>query len=190
MDSDQPNPCSQVFCKEYDTIDLPGVIDGALLNTLSKDYNEDLNKSNISGTGNKDGLSMVFDIEKLKNLIWHIQKAACTANCDSKMELGVRFYYIKYPATLGTEQAPAGLRGTDGLQVINQNQHALAMVGVYRFPNGEWYDFDFNNLFSACSGLTGGVSDTVGTVAILGEGSNHGGVGPPPFPGTYPTNPL
>jgi hypothetical protein len=203
------NSCMQRFCKTYSSSDLTNSrIRGDLIRSMSDSYANDLGKGYISGSGitfdtgvfntarttpngkSRDALSVVFDIEKLKTLIWLMDSTFCARNCDATKEMGIRFYYIKYPPNLGTPNGPEDLAG---LKAENRNKHSLVMVPVYRtknMPTAEWYDYDlwtskegcFNKIFL----LGGGESQAWG----IGPdpGNNHGGIGPPPEPGTFPTN--
>jgi hypothetical protein len=187
---DQPN-CSK-FCIDPPTVPLTGIINGDLLQTLSEDYESDKGKSMInynSATGDnsgKDALSLTFDLDKIKNFIWQMEHSICVAGCNPKPELGIRFYYIKYPKGLDTTNVPKDLAG---IFASNANKHALAMVPVYKAADKEWYDFDFRGNENGCPVDKKNSSNgkyTTGMIS-LGEGDNHGGIGPPPGRGTFPT---
>jgi hypothetical protein len=206
----QPDSCLLKFCNVRS--ELTGMIDGALLKAMSESYANDPGKAYItrkvgrpgdlqnSYGKERDGWSMVFGLEKLKTLIWQMQKNACDNHCDPAMELGVRFYYIKYPSNTGSLGYPSSLKGL-GAEV--KDKHALVMVPCYRNnifnntvnnKNHQWYDYDlwggrpgcFNRIDTARFGdprfkVMGGIGGDFG--------DNHGGVSPPPEPGTFPTNP-
>jgi len=206
--------CSRILCKSYDGKDLHGIVTGDDLRKLSILYCQDANKSLVYERGDhpfdphnlvklgpndcapllgrrRDALSMVFDLEKLKNFIWKVQKSVCTSGCDTSIKIGVRFYYIKYPDNMND------MTSLNGLPRDSRNKHALAMVPVYQNKaNGNWYDFYFNpNLPTPTTCVFNQLLlDPDGSFKIVGvlddgsDGTNHGGVGPPPEPGTFPSS--
>ncbi|HRI25978.1 MAG TPA: hypothetical protein PLZ45_14970, partial [Ferruginibacter sp.] len=142
------------------------------------------------GSPQGDALSVYFTLEQLKNLIWRMEKTACISGCDSATELAIRLYFIKYPKNMGTAEVPECLRG---LSPDCSNKHSLAMVPAYR-RGSEFYDFTINALNPYCF-KTPVIYDnptmaaTAALISTPGTGDNHGGIGPPPGVGTYPTNP-
>jgi hypothetical protein len=196
-----PDPCRH--CKAYNDNDpIPGEVKGDVVQILSDAYNADFAKSHITGSElhpndphntarvatSRDALSLVFDLDKIKNLVWKMEQAVCTHGCDTSVKLGIRFYYVKYSMD-SLEKMPSSMQ-----QVIraNPNKHALVMVPVFkRRTDTEWYDFDYTAVLNGCRferipGRERG--EIFYGVGITGGGDNHGGVGPPPEPGTYPTN--
>lgn len=201
-----PDSCLTKFCKPYFDRDLGGKIDNKMIEQMSKDYHNDGGKNFINNTcdvihdphntartgARPDALSVVFDIEKLKNLIYQMEEKACHYKCDTSTKLGIRYYFIKYPCDLGPSRNKGD--GLDGLQADLSNKHSLVMVPVYKNKiktKNEWYDYD---LWSSKKGncfppifIPG--DDVVFKDGILPDaGDNHGGIGPPPDPGTFPTN--
>ncbi|HEV7779937.1 MAG TPA: hypothetical protein VGO58_01660 [Chitinophagaceae bacterium] len=193
---------------------LEGVISGDLLDTLSGAYLADVYKSFVSDVENvhidpnhdhstervipdyrtgrdSDALSMFFDLGKIKTFISKVENSVCTSGCDTSIKLGIRFYYIKYRFDLDKDNELAGLPRN------YNNKHALAMVPVYKSKrDGKWYDFFFNPNPVSGAGcvfdrtiidIDGGYN-TFALVGGDGDGTNHGGVGPPPAPGTFPTS--
>jgi len=183
------------ICKDYSGMPLEGIISGRLLEKMSVLYSRDPGKSKVNynpcngGFITKrpqDALSVCFDLEKVKNFVWHIQTAACNAHCDSTLQLGIRFYYIKYDT--------AGMDTRDEMRswIIHNGllyKHSLAMVPAYS-KNGEWHDFDYTQTIeSPCVFRpVHSVNAKIFGVTSMGNADNHGGIGPPPQPGTYPTN--
>lgn len=187
--------CRWTSCKDYSSIELEGLIEGQTLQDLSKSYAGDFQKSKLNynpclyqpiGKLKNDALWTCFDLEKIKNLIWHIEHAVCKSDCDLKLQLGIRFYYIKYDTS-------RMLRGSSLKSWIIQhklvNKHSLAMIPVYN-RGGEWHDFDYTQTIEPhCMFDSVRLSNPkLRGIITMGSGDNHGGVGPPPNPGTYPTN--
>jgi len=196
-----------VFCSNYvtDSI-LQGMITMHTLMEMTDRYKKDKCKSQICPdnvvnddhntariTPQPDALSMVFDLKKLQTLIWQMERYACQHNCNPKVKLGVRFYYVKYPADLGTDRADACL---SGLRETEKNKHALVMVPVY-WNEGKkrWFDYNIwtRALNPGCFPIFSALDSLVGVAAFAREGDpnsgdNHGGVGPPPDPGTFPSS--
>jgi hypothetical protein len=201
------DPCRAIHCKPYgDDVRLQGEVDVDIVRILSEAYAADYPKSHITGSGSRpvdphntervapgaDGLSTIFDLEKIKNLIWKMEEAVCTHGCDTSVKLGIRFYYIKYAM-----DSINNSNITESMKLVmraNPNKHALVMVPVFkRTTDAEWYDFDFKRGVSAnCKferiSSRGHNSEFYYGLGVLGGGDNHGGVGPPPEPGTYPTD--
>jgi hypothetical protein len=195
-----PDSCRHY--KPYNNVELPGVVKADVVQMLSQAYYHDAGKAFITGSefhpldphntaraaSSRDALSMIFDLEKVKNLIWKMEQAVCTSGCDTSLKLGIRFYYIKY-AMDSLAKLPYEMQ-----QIVraNPNKHALVMVPVFkRTQDTEWYDFDYTAVINGCKFLPVGrlgTDDVFFGIGITGSGDNHGGVGPPPEPGTYPTN--
>jgi hypothetical protein len=202
--------CLVKLCQSFPGEELKGKIEGILLKNMSDSFAADPGKGFITGsilnepidphnlarvaTGGQvnDALSTVFDLKKLKRLIYEMQKNACDNKCDPKIELGIRFYYIKYPANAGDLNGPPSLLG---LPATIKNKHGLVMVPVYKKPNGDWYDYDLwgrsTGCFNRIDSISTGNSEFPLFFGVASDaGDNHGGVGPPPDPGTFPTNEI
>lgn len=188
--------CLSEICMDYTDRHLEGEVNGDLLRDMSEAYADDKSKSRIDYASKgdkapKDALSITFDLEKIKHFIWNMETGVCRAGCKGKT-LGIRFYYIKYPQGVDTSDVPADL---ETVLRENANKHALAMVPAYLGSDRNWYDFDYNMLTEGSCDLAGsipppkkGKGKSVALISI-GSGTNHGGIGPPPDPGTYPSRP-
>ena len=193
--SNLPDPCSSRICKDYTHIELPGMINGQLAKSMSEAYARDQGKAYITPgpLGSKvrtpDALSISFELEKIKNLIWKIEHSVCRVGCDTSVKLGIRIYYAKYPSSLGAQSRPQD--DLTGLPREYANKHTVFMTGVYK-KNNQWIDFDFNKVSSGCKFESIAVSLNKFSFWGLLEGQdnsgdNHGGIAPPPAPGTFPT---
>jgi hypothetical protein len=201
------DPCLARFMHSFTSGELRGKIPAILIDTMSGSYAADPGKGFITGTvfnepedphntakmafgQSRDALSTVFDLQKLKLLIWAMNKNSCDNNCDTTIELGIRFYYIKYPPDAGDENGPLSLLGLKNIK----NKHALVMVPVYKSKKDkEWYDYDlFGNNRGCYNPIHYSANDDDAVPVVYGIGSdagdNHGGVSPPPGTGTFPTN--
>jgi hypothetical protein len=186
-DDKKSSDSCRTFC--YDsTGELQGMIDFNDLVKMSRDYATDLGKKTITGTGKLDALSMVFDLKKIKTLIWQIEHNACVNHCPEK-RLGIRFYYVKYPSNIGTPEAPHCF---DGIGPDEKNKHALVMVPVYRDDNKKpWYDYNIWDKRPGCYWMFPQVAPKDSLYILFSAsdgdgGDNHGGIGPPPERGTFP----
>lgn len=203
--SSTADPCLMRFCKAYDGRDLQGKIDVKSIMEMSQAYKGDEGKSfikntcvvvndthNIAKIGmGQDALSVVFDIEKLKNLIYQMECKAYTQHCDTSLKLGIRFYYIKYPCDLGPLRHKGD--GLDGLTTGESSKHSLVMVPAYKNKvSKEWYDYNLWDIRTCFPwiGIKNSTDDAVGrfTGILPDAGDNHGGIGPPPEPGTFPSS--
>lgn len=179
----------KVFCNEN-----PGHLEGMIsyneLVRITRLYAGDDGKSTITGTGEDDALSMVFDLKKIKTLLWQIDNHLCRNHCDSNARIGIRYYYVKYPPEIGTLEAADCY---DGIGVGEKNKHALVMVPVHYVDGKGWVDFDIWRFPNECfhrfepQDIHGVIPAPSGVPGADG-GDNHGGIGPPPGSGIFPTN--
>ncbi len=187
--SDKPADSCNVICLTAPEGDLEGMIDYTSLVNMSRAYASDPGKNTITGTENTDALSMVFDLNKIKTIIWEMEHRQCSLKCK-KLKLGIRYYYIKYPPNVGTPGAPDCL---DGIVATEKNKHALAMVPVWWDEQDRvWRDYNVWERSKDCypkfPPKTSADSLHIGLTGTNGNGGdNHGGIGPPPAPGTFPT---
>ena len=73
LTDDSTISCSNQFCNDYRNVELQGRIDARNIQELSESYAGDIGKGFIKGdTNSRDALSVVFDIEKIKTLIYQI----------------------------------------------------------------------------------------------------------------------
>ena len=184
--------CINRTCLSISEARLTGTLNYNTIRTLSNSYAIDPWKSKIYSSTNdvkNDALSVVFDLEKLKALIYFMEMQNCTNKCSKDYELGIRYYYIKYPSNLENEPEGSDLSGLDA---NNSNKHSLAMVPVYRKIGATtWLDYnpwasDGDNCFAQIKECEPNHKNPV-IIAVPDAGENHGGIGPPPEPGTFPT---
>lgn len=186
---DKPTDTCNVICLTPPNGELEGMIDYAALVSMSRAYASDPGKNTITGTRSPDALSMVFDLNKIKTLIWEMEHRQCSLHCK-KLKLGIRYYYVKYPSTLETPAAPDCL---DGIAATEKNKHALVMVPVWWDEQDRvWRDYNVWERSSECypkfPPKTSADSLHIGVTGTNGEGGdNHGGIGPPPAPGVFPS---
>lgn len=87
------------------------------------------------------------------------------------------------------------MEGLSNIPDEARGKHALVMVPAYwNSTKNDWFDFDYRNVGSVCRffpipyhGQRQELAPSI--TGVSGDGTNHGGIGPPPFTGTYPTNP-
>ncbi len=185
---ERDSPDCQRLCSDYSTsLEPRGMITVQQIAALSGAYAADPGKSLITnGNGQEDALSLVFDLDKVKNFIWLIENATCKARCDTSVKLGLRFYYIKYDRdSIGADSALFKAIGGN-----NINKHSLAMVPVYHNESDDmWYDFDYRIVGSqgTCNFDQPPVGGKPGAGLLSIQADNHGGLSPPPGRGTYPS---
>lgn len=184
----QTRSCISAICKGYREAELSGMLTSQTIKALSKSFARDPWKANIHGEKNqKDALSIVFDLEKIKALVYLMESAKCNNNCAKTYELGIRYYYIKYPSKIGHENPYPELANIDPDAL---NKHSLAMVPVYRQKGDSlWRDYNpwastKDNCFPAVDFPVSNPKLKFRAVAP-DAGENHGSIGPPPEPGTF-----
>lgn len=189
--------CRMQACKIYTESDLVNTIDDQLLRSMSEAYAQDLAKSRVHSrpgnarTDTADALSIVFDIEQIKALIYLMERKRCeNSSCDPGTKLGIRYYYIKYPDNLGPQCPYPALNGLDKSL---RNKHSLAMVPAY-FNTAEnmWKDYyprlsTQSRCFPEVTNLTVKENNLKSIANVLPQsaGENHGGMAPPPPTGIF-----
>lgn len=176
--------CASHICKNYGNEMPRGMIDGETIQQLSRLYAADKGKAFVDYEVNQssipDALSVTFTLEEVKKMIWQIEYKACQSGCNSKQPLGLKFYFIKYPDLKDPANVSESLKD---VPVSYSGKHSIVMVPAYE-RNDIWYDFDPDQLGSACE-----FKPLKPGSGLAGKGLNHGGIAPPPDPSTFPTNP-
>ncbi len=197
--------CIENICKSYKFDDLKTSVSAAALKAMSEAYAMDQSKSFVhdrKGTSiidSIDATAIVFDIETIKALIYLMEEAKCNNKCNQKVQLGIRYYYIKYPDNF--EVPPYSNGGLNGMDPKYHNKHSLAMVPVFKKEGkGDWQDFDlrrssqedcfpaFDVNAIAEEGKNSKGKERAFSLLVMpmDAGENHGGMVPPPYPGTFP----
>ncbi len=188
------SPCA--LCGDFSSQDPPGAISADIVKKLTGAYSRDVSKRMIDHVGegqssdDEDALALVFSLEQIKNLIWHMEHAKCENNsgCKDRTELGIRFYYIKYSedAMLHNQTAPQEVQ--DELTKLynrNSDKHSLAMVPVYK-SGKDWLDFDYSNICGDINTIPSKGKNPLTAAVIQVSGDNHGNLAPPPQEFHYP----
>ena len=127
-------------------------------------------------------------MSRMKHFIWYVEKKLCEAQCSNEAQLYIRAYYAKYPDDVGTPGGPEDLR-----QVSEKykNKHTLFFMPLfYNDERHELIPFDPDFVVSPCNipdRISDGTNDSGRKAWLLqafrGEedGSNHGGLHPPPY---------
>lgn len=196
--------CANKLCQGYlrnDIQEFTSNIDYETAVQLSRSYNADAGKkyicngSTISRT--EDATSLVFDLSLLKKYIWYVESTMCRNGCGGDVQLGLRFYYGKYPAARAM-RANASLKGVDSTYA---NRHTLFMVPVLRhlFTKEKYRDFNPGAVKANCNlGNAFNFAIPLNKAWILclttdpapdGSQENHGSLRPPPADsGVFPSN--
>jgi hypothetical protein len=188
------NPDKHIGCPalnyDYSKDPFEGIINYETAIGISENYKNDLYKSTIN-TGGKtlqnqdpDARSVWFSLDRLKNFIWHVEKANCDSGCN-EASLGLRIYFAKYPDLNNTNYT-----GLKDVPKNYSNHHTLFMVPTYQNEKG--YNVDFYPA-RGCRALfykvpLNGIgeplpeSDITPFLFLMGTGEeaqNHGGLIPP-----------
>ena len=201
------NNCREQLCKAYSADDIHSTLTAAIIQKMSEAYAKDKGKAHIYDTtgiltDKEDALHVVFDLEKIKALVYMMESKRCINKCADNIELGIRYYFIKYPGDLRIGRNEGD--GLDNLDSTYRNKHSLAMVPAYwDKAKDKWIDYNpwtsssdvcypsipkiLNNA-SASAEQKGGKETLKPTLFLepTNGGKNHGGLGPPPSPGTFP----
>ncbi|MBK6371767.1 MAG: hypothetical protein IPF67_00555 [Saprospiraceae bacterium] len=130
-----------------------------------------------------------------------MESKRCLNKCADNIELGIRYYFIKYPGDLRIGRNEGD--GLDNLDSTYRNKHSLAMVPAYwDKAKDKWIDYNpWTSNSDICYPSIPKRSDAIERSAQTKEdkkpeatlfmeptngGKNHGGLGPPPSPGTFP----
>lgn len=114
----------------------------------------------------QDARAVNFKLSDLKKFIWEMETRMCPAR--NRKELGIRFYYGKYPEG-DIKQYP----DLKELSVDYLGKHTLFLVPTYN-DNGIFKDFDPGALGADGEPM---INDDFTTMFIM----NHGNIYPPPF---------
>lgn len=136
----------------YDSVVDDGSLDAYLAHELSARYAEDgfkgymySNNGIVSRANEPDTRSVWFDLARLKNLVYTIEKSVCERNCQTPLRLGVRIYFAKYKSKTGANATDSGMRH---IPENYANRTTVFMVGTYDNAKGMHIDFDPMNVGS------------------------------------------
>jgi hypothetical protein len=194
---------------------ITGLLDANLAKEMSEDYYSDMSKEYVEykgtydGSGNvvvpmksrRDASAIWFDIETLQAFI-NRAKHSVGSNCRKK--LGIRIYYAKYPDDFANKPSLRGLN--DDVK----SKHTVFLVPtVWDDDYNMNIDFNMEAVGDSCkpvpfykvmnvkpgvfvpgySALTVARPNNTYKEMLLEDTAiqNHGGLSPPPDPGTFPT---
>ncbi len=118
-----------------------------------------------------DARCIQFSLANLKKYIWDLESAVC--GCDSFKNLGIRFYYGKYPDLTTAES-----RANPDLNTLDTQYsflHTVFLVPTYQTSDGINQDFEPLDIVHCQVGEP----RPPGSLMSL---MNHGNLSPPPFP--------
>jgi hypothetical protein len=134
----------------YDTVVDDGSLDAYLAQELSGSYAKDGFKGYMYGNNGivsranvPDTRSVWFDLARLKNLVYTIEKSVCDRNCQTPLRLGVRIYLAKYKPITGPTAPNIDMRH---VPTEYANRTTVFMVGTYDNAKGMHIDFDPMNV--------------------------------------------
>lgn len=186
------NTCTNI-CSDYSVINK-GITkyDVAVLDSISKYYKH---------SAAPDASSNIwFSLDTLKRFIWNIENGVCGIKCSKELqsnhELGIRIYFAKYPAVVGSA---SGFRDLQNVNTLFAKQQTLFMIPTYDSiittspRNVKHIDFDPSNRttfdYKRCAfqkiDLSSGFVMALGGLAPPPPppsgtpGQNHGGLCPP-----------
>jgi hypothetical protein len=192
-------------CMKYDKKSIP-TLEVDFVNSIIKNYRNNQLKV-INGTennsdkktffSNSDANSIWFDLEKLKNYIYHIENQAQKNGKNSK-ELGIRFYYAAYPNKENWNQYKD--LNDFNFKDIYENKHTLVLIPTINLK-GKNTDFNPLDKNSYKEGLKFANNSNSQKFKIKSSNEsfstsnetnqedtkimslNHGSLIPPPYPG-------
>lgn len=121
--------------------------------------------------GNPDARAIVFSLPVLKKYIWELENTVCKNGNLNVEDLGIRFYYAKYPDL--NESKPADL---ESLPSEYSYRHTVFLSPAVKEKN-IYRDFNPNN--TATYKLSDTPDKDLDSNMFL---MNHGNITPPPFP--------
>ena len=193
MNEEPENIVDESICLNYSKDQAPKLkksfIDGMKQNYFNNQLSV-LNGPNVQNRTNLEGgdtQSLRFDLEKLKNFIYHVEKNAKKYNIDSK-NLGIRMHYIAYPNNDSWIKYE-DLSGFDKEEKY-RSRMSLILIPTNKVKNneGKYVDVDFNLLTNKKLDLTpynpasnnlrmNRTNQVIDKQDVLAE--NHAGVIPP-----------
>lgn len=162
---------------------------------ISEYYAADRNKMYVSDKNGKitnipDATSITFSFEQLKKYIALAEKAICEGPCDTIPELYMRFYYAKYPDTTRLREMQLNIENPEYAM-----HHTLFLIPALLSESGKLVEFNPQVDSINCENPPP-VSTAANKPSFLSvdpgsgtDGSNHGGLRPPPYdvvPFTFP----
>ncbi|HOZ52698.1 MAG TPA: hypothetical protein PLU17_12615 [Chitinophagaceae bacterium] len=125
----------------------------------------------INQEGVVDARCIQFSLASLKKYIWELETKVC--GCDTFRDLGIRFYYGKYP---DLRKSRAGqYPDLAGLDPNYSSLHTIFLVPTYKDATGVNRDFEPLDITNC---KVGDARQPSSVVSIM----NHGNLSPPPFP--------
>lgn len=158
----------QVDCPKFDYTSEPDFkhLDASTAHQLADNYIASQQEpTTLMPDGQADARCVNFKLSDLKKFIWGIESNIC--KCSSKAELGIRFYYGRYP-DLNTTENP----NFESVPKEYSFRHTLFLVPTIK--EGDIFrDFDPTKLPADCKPI-----DNMDSSNYI---MNHGNVCPPPF---------
>ncbi len=126
-------------CTDYKLFKFAG-ISADVAKSLSKNYQTIDQPLLQIEPGIPDASSIWFSLETLKGFVWKIEEAVCKNNCTSKMKLGLRLYYGRYPEAAEMAATP----DLSGLPASFAEHHTLFLVPTYQDAVDPLIQWDFD----------------------------------------------
>ncbi len=125
-------------CRNYNGLQLGG-LNAAVARQLARDY-QTINQPLLQlEDGAQDAASIWLSLETLKAYIAKIEAATCSNNCQEKLNLGIRFYYGRYPAAKGMASPDLG-----NLPASYAEHHTMFMVPTFQDMSNASVQWDFD----------------------------------------------
>ena len=118
-----------------------------------------------------DARCVQFSLTNLKKYIWDLESKVC--GCDSFKNLGIRFYFGKYP-DLNSDEAMAN-PDLNRLDKKYSFLHTVFLVPTFQTADGVNQDFEPLDITNC---RTGNPRPPDSPMSLM----NHGNLSPPPFP--------
>jgi hypothetical protein len=170
------------FCKENPNVIAANTVNTVTAKEITRRYQLDDQPKLQIGGGAPDAASVWFSLETLKAFICQIETSTCNGTCRAN-NLGIRFYYCKYPKDMNT------YTDLNGLPPTYVEHHTLMLVPTFSYDgeNSIHRDFDLLHLGDNICKPTPLVKDSIPqkTLFVLLPGvsdENHGDLIPPYLP--------
>lgn len=160
VDPKVPIDTSKEICIDYSTYQKSKLTNGLVNDMVNIYRNNQL--VNIEGSAarpiNKDAYSIWFDLDTIKNFIYHFENDLKHNSQYANRKKGIRIYYAAYPEVntwkTKTEYKDIAFMADDPLKIKYEKKHTLVMIPTLQNENGKICDVNLFDPNTFANGIT------------------------------------